>query len=82
MSSVREPVQVFQFLEQLYEKFDSLAGRHGVYKVETVGECVSWRLSTMWYCEEAELEMLTILVFVLFLLLSVRGRNWCTETSK
>ncbi|CAB9521897.1 Receptor-type guanylate cyclase gcy [Seminavis robusta] len=38
-SSVREPVQVFQFLERLYASWDVLAAHHGVYKVETVGEC-------------------------------------------
>ncbi|CAB9520220.1 Receptor-type guanylate cyclase gcy [Seminavis robusta] len=38
-SSVREPVQVFKFLEQLYEHFDNIAAKKGVYKVETVGEC-------------------------------------------
>lgn len=37
-SSVREPVQVFQFLELLYENFDRVATRSNVYKVETVGE--------------------------------------------
>ncbi|CAB9510863.1 Receptor-type guanylate cyclase gcy [Seminavis robusta] len=37
-SSVREPVQVFQFLEQLYGYFDKLAEKHGVYKIQTVSE--------------------------------------------
>ena len=37
-SSVREPVQVFKFLESLFENFDVIAERHKVYKVETSGE--------------------------------------------
>ncbi|CAB9521809.1 Receptor-type guanylate cyclase gcy [Seminavis robusta] len=36
--SVREPVQVFQFLEQLFQNFDKIAEDNGVYKVETVRE--------------------------------------------
>ena len=40
-SSVREPVQVFKFLESLFESFDRIAKRHKVYKVETIGECYS-----------------------------------------
>ncbi|CAJ1957666.1 unnamed protein product [Cylindrotheca closterium] len=37
-TSVREPVQVFKFLETLYERFDSIADRHGIFKVDTTGE--------------------------------------------
>ncbi|CAB9522519.1 Receptor-type guanylate cyclase gcy [Seminavis robusta] len=37
-SSVREPVQVFQLLEQLFQNFDQIAQENGVYKVETVRE--------------------------------------------
>lgn len=36
-SSVREPSQVFTLLESLYSKFDSLAKRRSIFKVETVG---------------------------------------------
>lgn len=36
-SSVREPCQVFQLLETLFEAFDEIALRRRVYKVETVG---------------------------------------------
>lgn len=35
-SSVREPSQVFQLLETLYNAFDEIAGRRRVFKVETV----------------------------------------------
>jgi len=57
-TSVREPVAVFQFLEQLYSNFDELAERHKVYKVETVGECYGmlnydwkfWRLHLVLSC--------------------------------
>ena len=38
-SSVREPQQVFRLLESLYAAFDKIAYRHGVFKVETVGDC-------------------------------------------
>jgi len=38
-SSVREPTQVFQLLETLYNAFDEIAGRRRVFKVETIGDC-------------------------------------------
>lgn len=38
-SSVREPSQVFTLLETVYSEFDNLARQHGVFKVETVGDC-------------------------------------------
>jgi Adenylate and Guanylate cyclase catalytic domain len=38
-SSSRQPTQVFQLLETLYGKFDALAKVHGVYKIETIGDC-------------------------------------------
>ena len=38
-SSVREPVQVFKFLEALYENFDVIAERHKIYKIESTAEC-------------------------------------------
>ena len=38
-SSAREPGQVFALLESIYSAFDKLAYRHGVFKVETVGDC-------------------------------------------
>jgi hypothetical protein len=37
-SSVRDPAQVFTLLESLYGAIDSLAGRRGVFKVETIGD--------------------------------------------
>jgi Adenylate and Guanylate cyclase catalytic domain len=37
-SSTREPAAVFQLLETLYGKFDSLAKVHGVFKIETIGD--------------------------------------------
>lgn len=37
-TSVREPVQIFKFLETLYERFDSIADRYGIFKVDTTGE--------------------------------------------
>eukprot|EP00980_Cylindrotheca_fusiformis_P014631 scaffold3974_cov140-Cylindrotheca_fusiformis.AAC.3 len=38
-SSAREPQQVFVLLENIYGAFDKIAYRHGVFKVETVGDC-------------------------------------------
>jgi hypothetical protein len=37
--SVREPSQVFILLETVYDAFDSIAKRRGVFKVETIGDC-------------------------------------------
>ncbi|KAG7361432.1 family 3 adenylate cyclase [Nitzschia inconspicua] len=38
-SSSRSPVEEFGLLETIYSKFDSLALRRGVFKVETIGDC-------------------------------------------
>jgi Adenylate and Guanylate cyclase catalytic domain len=38
-SSTRDPTQVFALLETVYCAFDTIAGRLGVYKVETIGDC-------------------------------------------
>jgi len=38
-ASVRQPVQVFKFLQQLYEQIDQLGDKYSVTKIETVGEC-------------------------------------------
>jgi len=38
-SSTREPDQVFQLLETIYRRWDKLAYRYGVFKIETVGDC-------------------------------------------
>jgi class 3 adenylate cyclase len=38
-SSVREPVQVFKFLELIYSSFDKIADKRKVFKVETSGDC-------------------------------------------
>lgn len=38
-ASAREPQQVFILLESIYGAFDAIASRHGVFKVETVGDC-------------------------------------------
>lgn len=37
-SSQREPVQVFALLQKLYQAFDSVAKKRGVFKVETIGD--------------------------------------------
>ena len=38
-SSMKEPSQVFKFLETLYSEFDDIAEARQVFKVETVGDC-------------------------------------------
>jgi class 3 adenylate cyclase len=38
-SSAREPPQVFTLLETLYGKFDEIAQRRKIFKVETIGDC-------------------------------------------
>jgi hypothetical protein len=38
-SSAREPSQVFTLLETIYGTFDRTAKKHGVFKVETIGDC-------------------------------------------
>ena len=44
-SSIREAIQVFKLLEALFAAFDEAAVRHGVFKVETVGDCYGkWTL--------------------------------------
>jgi len=40
-SSMREPSQVFLLLETLYSEFDMIARRRRVFKIETIGDCVS-----------------------------------------
>jgi len=38
-SSTRDPAQVFTLLQSVYQKFDMLAKRRRVFKVETIGDC-------------------------------------------
>lgn len=38
-SSQREPTQVFILLETVFQRFDEIAKKRGVFKVETVGDC-------------------------------------------
>jgi class 3 adenylate cyclase len=38
-SSEREPEQVFTLLQSLYQSFDRIAKKRGVFKVETIGDC-------------------------------------------
>lgn len=40
-SSTREPEEVFLLLETLYQAFDKIALRRRVFKIETIGDCVS-----------------------------------------
>ena len=43
-SSVHEPTHVFTLLETVYDAFDTIAKRLGVFKVETIGDCCTWRM--------------------------------------
>ncbi|GKY96337.1 hypothetical protein MPSEU_000593400 [Mayamaea pseudoterrestris] len=38
-SSTRDPSQVFQLLESIYNSFDEIAKNRKVFKVETIGDC-------------------------------------------
>eukprot|EP00934_Nitzschia_sp_Nitz4_P004638 Nitzschia sp. Nitz4//scaffold197_size40390//30718//39231//NITZ4_007521-RA/size40390-augustus-gene-0.11-mRNA-1//1//CDS//3329540496//4628//frame0 len=38
-SSEREPADVFTLLQTIYQAFDRIAKRRGVFKVETIGDC-------------------------------------------
>jgi class 3 adenylate cyclase len=38
-SSKRQPTEVFELLETLYHTFDEIAAKHGVFKIETIGDC-------------------------------------------
>ncbi|CAB9501958.1 Receptor-type guanylate cyclase gcy [Seminavis robusta] len=38
-SSTRTPSDVFELLETLYQSFDRIAWKRGVYKIETIGDC-------------------------------------------
>lgn len=38
-SSTRDPAQVFQLLESIYNAFDAIAKTRKVFKVETIGDC-------------------------------------------
>ena len=38
-SSTRDPVQVFILLQTVYHVFDTLAKKHNVFKIETIGDC-------------------------------------------
>lgn len=39
ISSLLPPLKVSEFLGRLYNRFDGLARLHGVYKIETIGDC-------------------------------------------
>jgi class 3 adenylate cyclase len=44
-SSEREPAQVFQLLEALFQDFDMESKKFGIFKVETIGDCYGKSLS-------------------------------------
>merc|ERR1712113_428780 len=38
LASTRQPAEVVQFIGELFGRFDRLTDKHGIYKVETVGD--------------------------------------------
>lgn len=45
LSSMLDPAQIVNMLDDLYTKYDKLTEKHGVYKVETIGRCLIWLLA-------------------------------------
>lgn len=39
LSSLMEPIEVVQVLNDLFTRFDALVGQHGLNKVKTIGDC-------------------------------------------
>lgn len=38
-ASVRDPVEVFNFLDTIFSDFDEISETHSIFKVETVKDC-------------------------------------------
>merc|ERR1711879_839322 len=38
LASTREPEDIVRFISQLFDKFDDLCDKYGIYKIETVGD--------------------------------------------
>lgn len=73
-SSIREPQSVFTLLESVFQCFDTLAKRHGVFKVETVGGNYSLRTIGIVYRDG--------LLICLFCHRLLRGCHRCSKTEK
>lgn len=58
-SSIREPSHVFKLLESIFHAFDEIAQKHGVFKVETVGDCYVSVVGVPEYCKDHALVMAT-----------------------
>jgi hypothetical protein len=58
-SSEREPTQVFQLLEALFQEFDNEAKKLGVFKVETIGDCYGKDFSLVFLLTTHQLYFLT-----------------------
>jgi hypothetical protein len=63
-SSMHEPPEVFHLLETLYAAFDRIAKRRSVFKVETIGDCVSYGSHSQPSRWASELEILSCLACV------------------
>jgi len=77
-SSVREPCQVFQLLEAIFSAFDDIATRRRVFKVETVGDCVS----TAWVSLALTNVNGSLIRFRSIARYTVCGSSWSSQSSK
>ena len=72
-SSSRSPEQVFELLETLYQTFDDIAKKRGVFKVETIGDCYGKPSSTR--------ELSILVLFYIFLTICFLLYNSCRHGS-
>ena len=60
---MREPSQVFLLLEAVYDSFDKIAKKNGVFKVETIGDCygewVLFRIRFIFHARALEVKLNT-----------------------
>lgn len=47
MAGTMRPIQVMKMLNELYTELDKLVEKHKVYKVETIGDAVSFALTCL-----------------------------------
>jgi len=71
ISSCLQPLQVVSLLDELYSIFDAIAVDHGVYKVETIGDCY-FASTNCPHVESGELAVLRMVGFSQALLEAVQ----------